>query len=110
MENHSTPSQEVAMAVAELEPVFLALVRSLIDKPEAATLMVRSNWLETVFEFSMDETDFGKVVGKQGRIARALRTLLSAASMKHSHHFTLNLIYDKQDVGPRLKDFASENF
>jgi predicted RNA-binding protein YlqC (UPF0109 family) len=47
---------------------------------------------ETVLELTVGPNDLGKVIGKSGRTARALRTLLSAASIKAHKRYTLEIL------------------
>ena len=64
----------------------LELVRyiatSLVDKPEAVDVREVENEEGIVIELRVDPEDMGKVIGKQGRIAKAIRTVVKAASAK----------------------------
>ena len=64
----------------------LELVRyiaaSLVDKPEAVDVREVENEEGIVIELRVDPEDMGKVIGKQGRIAKAIRTVVKAASDK----------------------------
>ena len=46
----------------------------------------------TVLRLRVSESDIGKVIGKQGRTAHSLRTILSAVSMKYHHRYTLDIV------------------
>jgi predicted RNA-binding protein YlqC (UPF0109 family) len=46
-------------------------------------------------------SDIGKVIGKQGRTARSLRTILAAASMKVRHRFSLDIVEEESSRGPQ---------
>ena len=59
---------------------FLAL--SLVDAPDEVLVEEMEEEGAAVFELTVAEEDLGKVIGKQGRTARALRTILSAAASK----------------------------
>jgi predicted RNA-binding protein YlqC (UPF0109 family) len=59
---------------------FLAV--SLVDRPDEVTVEEMEEEGAAVFELTVAEEDLGKVIGKQGRTARALRTVLSAAASK----------------------------
>jgi predicted RNA-binding protein YlqC (UPF0109 family) len=48
----------------------------------------------TVLELRVAQTDLGKVIGKQGRTAKSIRTILGAASMKLKKRYTLEIIED----------------
>ena len=56
--------------------------RALVDKPEAVDVREVENEDSIVIELRVDPDDMGKVIGKQGRIAKAIRTVVKAASVK----------------------------
>ncbi len=68
------------------------IAKSLVDDPDHVTVNQSDGEQGTVFELKVGPNDVGKVIGKQGRTARALRTLLSAAGVKLHKRFTLEII------------------
>ena len=58
------------------------IASSLVDKPEAVDVREVETEDGTVIELRVDPEDMGKVIGKQGRIAKAIRTVVKAASAK----------------------------
>ena len=58
------------------------IAASLVDKPEAVDIREVENEEGIVIELRVDPEDMGKVIGKQGRIAKAIRTVVKAASAK----------------------------
>ena len=58
------------------------IATSLVDKPEAIDVREVENEENIVIELRVDPEDMGKVIGKQGRIAKAIRTVVKAASVK----------------------------
>ena len=58
------------------------IARALVDKPEAVGVREVENEDSIVIELRVDPDDMGKVIGKQGRIAKAIRTVVKAASVK----------------------------
>ena len=68
------------------------IAKSLVDDPDQVTVNQADGEQGTVFELKVGPNDVGKVIGKQGRTARALRTLLSAAGVKLHKRFTLEII------------------
>ena len=58
------------------------IARALVDKPEAVDVREVENEDSIVIELRVDPDDMGKVIGKQGRIAKAIRTVVKAASAK----------------------------
>ena len=58
------------------------IAASLVDKPEAVDVREVENEESIVIELRVDPEDMGKAIGKQGRIAKAIRTVVKAASAK----------------------------
>ena len=56
------------------------IARSLVEKPDAVDVREVGNADSIVIELRVDSDDMGKVIGKQGRIAKAIRTVVKAAS------------------------------
>lgn len=67
------------------------IARSLVDDPDHVSVN-QVDGETTVFELTVAPNDVGKVIGKQGRTARAMRTLLSAAGVKSHKRFTLEIL------------------
>jgi len=84
------------MSESSAEPsaveLITAIARSLVDKPEEVSVGATSNETGTVLRLRVDPTDVGKVIGKQGRTARSLRTILGAVSVKLHHRYSLEII------------------
>jgi predicted RNA-binding protein YlqC (UPF0109 family) len=68
------------------------LARGLVDKPEEVKVDEVSEPDALVFELQVAEEDLGKVIGKQGRTAKALRTILAAASAKTRRRVILEIL------------------
>jgi predicted RNA-binding protein YlqC (UPF0109 family) len=68
------------------------IAKALVDRPEAVSVSEVAGEQTTVLELRVDQTDLGKVIGKQGRTARAIRTLLGAAGMKLRKRFVLEIL------------------
>ncbi|MDR0339500.1 MAG: KH domain-containing protein [Desulfovibrio sp.] len=58
------------------------IAKSLVDKPDEVRVIEAGGEQTVVYELRVAKDDIGKVIGKQGRTARAMRTILSAASTK----------------------------
>ncbi|MCR5503094.1 MAG: KH domain-containing protein [Lachnospiraceae bacterium] len=56
------------------------IAKSLVDKPDEVVVTEKEDGRNTVIELHVAEGDMGKVIGKQGRIARAIRTVVKAAA------------------------------
>ncbi len=68
------------------------IAKALVDMPEEVTVRELNGEQVTVLELKVAPTDLGKVIGKQGRTARSIRTLIGAASMKLNRRYTLEIL------------------
>ena len=68
------------------------IVKQLVDFPDDVNVNEISGEQTSVYELRVNKGDLGKVIGKQGRTARAIRTLLSAAAVKDSKRVMLEII------------------
>lgn len=68
------------------------IVKSLVDKPDEVTVTAREGDQGLVLELKVAKEDLGKVIGKQGRTARAMRTLVSAFATKTKKRVTLDIV------------------
>jgi len=68
------------------------IAKARVDKPDSVLVRKVEGEQVTVLELRVDPTDIGKVIGKQGRTARSIRTILGAAGMKLRKRFTLEIL------------------
>jgi uncharacterized protein len=68
------------------------IAKALVDIPDEVSVRAVQGEQVTVLELRVAPTDLGKVIGKQGRTARSIRTLLGAAGMKLNRRFTLEIL------------------
>ena len=68
------------------------IAKALVDNPEQVSVHAIEGEQVTVLELRVAQTDLGKVIGKQGRTARSIRTILGAAGMKLRRRFTLEIL------------------
>ena len=68
------------------------LAQALVDHPEQVSVTEIEGNQTTVLELKVAKEDIGKVIGKQGRTARAMRTILSAASAKIKKRTVLEIV------------------
>ena len=68
------------------------IAKALVDKPEDVVVTEIEGEQTSVLELKVAKEDLGKVIGKQGRTARAMRTILSAASTKIRKRSVLEII------------------
>jgi predicted RNA-binding protein YlqC (UPF0109 family) len=69
-----------------------AIAKALVDKPEDVRVNTVEGEQVTVLELKVHPTDLGKVIGRQGRTAKSIRTILGAAGMKMKKRLTLEII------------------
>jgi predicted RNA-binding protein YlqC (UPF0109 family) len=67
------------------------MARALVDQPDEVSVQAATDGEGTALMLRVAPADLGKVIGKQGRTARSIRTILSAASMKAQHRFSLDI-------------------
>ncbi|MCH3959904.1 MAG: KH domain-containing protein [Selenomonas sp.] len=68
------------------------IAKSLVDHPEAVVVDEKQEGQQTVLELHVAEDDMGKVIGRQGRIAKALRTVVKAAATRENTKVTVEII------------------
>jgi len=72
------------------------IARALVDHPEGVDVRAVEGAQVTVLELRVHPEDLGKVIGRQGRTAKAIRTLLGATGMKLRRRFTLEIVEEKK--------------
>ena len=68
------------------------IAKALVDQPDQVSVQAVERDEATVLELKVAAGDLGKVIGKQGRTARSVRTILAAASMKFHRRYTLEIL------------------
>jgi uncharacterized protein len=68
------------------------IAKSLVDDPAGVVVNLVEGEKSTILELKVSESDIGKVIGKQGRIARAIRTLLSASATRSGKRVVLEIL------------------
>jgi uncharacterized protein len=69
-----------------------AIAKALVDNPDQVAVRAVEGEQVTILEIRVHPTDLGKVIGKQGRTARSIRTILGAAGMKLRKRYTLEIL------------------
>ncbi|NDD26804.1 MAG: KH domain-containing protein [Proteobacteria bacterium] len=68
------------------------LARNLVDHPDAVEVDVIDEDRTTVLELRVDPDDLGRIIGRQGRVAQALRTLVKAAAARDGRRVTVEIV------------------
>ena len=88
----SSDSLPGSSASHRMQELIAGLAKALVDHPEVVSVELIPEATSTVLRLRVAASDIGKVIGKQGRTARSIRTILSAASMKMQHRFSLDIV------------------
>jgi len=75
-----------------MKELLILIAKALVDNPDEVVVSEVGGEQTTILELRVAQEDLGKVIGKQGRTARAIRTILSAAGMKLRKRFHLEII------------------
>jgi predicted RNA-binding protein YlqC (UPF0109 family) len=68
------------------------IAKALVDNPDEVSVKAIEGQQASIFELRVAPSDIGKVIGKQGRIAVSIRTILGAVGMKLKRRFTLEIL------------------
>jgi len=82
----------------EVEELVREIARALVDEPAAVEVSSVDRDDNTVLKLRVAPQDVGKVIGKQGRTARSVRTILGAVSMKLHHRYTLDILEEDDEA------------
>ncbi len=80
------------MDYANLKDLVEFMAKSLVDNPDSVEVNEVASEQTTVIELKVSKEDLGKVIGKQGRTARAMRTVLNAAGTKMQKRSVLEIV------------------
>jgi predicted RNA-binding protein YlqC (UPF0109 family) len=80
----------------DMKALITEIAKALVDEPDQVSIAEVPEEESIVLELRVAKRDLGKVIGKQGRTARSLRTILGAASMKLQRRYTLEIIEDDE--------------
>jgi len=73
------------------------IAQALVDAPEQVQVTPVEDGDATILELRVAPTDLGKVIGRQGRTAKSIRTILGAASMKFKKRYMLEIIEEEEE-------------
>jgi uncharacterized protein len=84
--------QKISEPAGDVRALIEQVAKALVDEPSAVSVNQVEEGGETVLELAVAPNDLGKVIGKQGRTARAMRTLLSASGLRLHKRFELEIL------------------
>jgi hypothetical protein len=82
----------------DMQQLVVEIAKALVDDPERVEVEAVAREENTILRLRVAPADVGKVIGKQGRTARSMRTILSAVSMKLRHRYTLDILEEDAQV------------
>lgn len=74
-----------------VETLLKSILSEIVDSPEQIVIESSETDKGTLFEIKVAKGDVGKVIGKQGRVASSIRTIIKAAGAKNGHRIMLNV-------------------
>ena len=75
-----------------MEELVRFIAKSLVDEPDAVAVESREEGDTVVISLSVAPSDMGKVIGRQGRIAKAIRTVVKAASVREDKKYMVDIV------------------
>ncbi len=91
-------------AVSELSGLIRYLASQLVERPDAIQIRSRRRGRAVIIRLSVAPDQLGKVIGREGRIAKAMRTLLSIAAIRHGVHASLTIDDQIEPEQPRAPE------
>lgn len=76
----------------DMKELILEIAKALVDNPEEIKVHEVDGERTSIIELRVAQTDFGKIIGKKGRTAKSIRTILSAASAKNDKRCILEIV------------------
>lgn len=80
------------MGDAMMTELIEAIVKALVDHPEEVSVKEMADGHKLVYQLSVHSSDMGKVIGKQGRVAKAIRTVVNAAGTNQNKRISLEIV------------------
>lgn len=100
---------QMTKATEEMRNLVFQIAKALVDVSEEVHLDIVEKETGSVLRLRVAPEDTGKVIGKQGRTARSIRTILAACSMKYHHHYSLEIIEEQGQTSARTAVLAHTN-
>ena len=78
--------------MANLKELLTYIAQNLVDNPDDVNVTERETESETVFELRVNATDMGKVIGRQGRIAKEIRSLMRSVAVRQGKRISVDIV------------------
>jgi len=78
--------------MSDLKELLTYIAQNLVDNPDGVNVTVREAESETIYELRVDASDMGKVIGRQGRIAKEIRALMRSVAQKQGKRISVDIV------------------
>jgi len=78
--------------MSNLKDLLTYIAQNLVDNPDEVNVTVRETDSETIFELRVNQTDMGKVIGRQGRIAKEIRALMRSVAVRQGKRISVDIV------------------
>ena len=78
--------------MSDLKELLTYIAQNLVDNPDEVSVTERETDSETVFELRVNATDMGKVIGRQGRIAKEIRALMRSVAVRQGKRISVDIL------------------
>ena len=75
-----------------MKELLLYIAQNLVENPDEVTVTERETESETVFELRVNPSDVGKVIGRQGRIAKEIRSLMRSVAQRQGKRISVDIV------------------
>ena len=75
-----------------MKDLLIYIAQNLVDNPDEVSVTERETESETVFELRVNPSDMGKVIGRQGRIAKDIRALMRSVAQRHGKRVSVDIV------------------
>ena len=75
-----------------MKELLAVIAKALVDEPAAVEVSEREGERSIILELRVADADMGKVIGKQGRIAKCIRTVMKAAASRENKHVVVEIV------------------
>ena len=76
----------------DLKELLTYIAQNLVDNPDEVNVTERETDSETIFELRVNQTDMGKVIGRQGRIAKEIRALMRSVAVRQGKRISVDIV------------------
>ena len=78
--------------MSDLKDLLTYIAQNLVDNPDEVNVTERETDSETIFELRVNPTDMGKVIGRQGRIAKEIRALMRSVAVRQGKRISVDIV------------------